>query len=127
MSKSVHLEEGILSRLKFALAKSYQSGSKGLWLAEAAVLDPHECLCMAREGAEKRERERVCVCSCVCVCVCACVRVCVCVCVCVCEGDLVHASVEDHRQDAGRVGHVHRRLSYRQGEICYCSLGVALP
>ena len=27
MSKSVHLEEGILSRLKFALAKSYQSGS----------------------------------------------------------------------------------------------------
>ena len=27
MSKSVHLEEGILSRSKFALAKSYQSGS----------------------------------------------------------------------------------------------------
>ena len=25
--KSVHLEEGIVSRLKFALAKSYQSGS----------------------------------------------------------------------------------------------------
>ena len=30
MSKSVHLEEGILSRLKFALAKSYQSGSNPL-------------------------------------------------------------------------------------------------